>query len=146
MNSMIKCIVVVLLTAILTLGAAFMIGPQIMIIVPVAIVAGIVFAARRSFLSLVCFGYPFTFGLVSAYIGCSEVTDYERTSAFAVSMVIGVAGAGLMAAGLWKTLSNRTARTEPGRVGTRPVDDDGRRVGWTIGEPDSGIVDPNRRA
>jgi hypothetical protein len=111
---MIKSIVVVLLTAILTAGAYFMIGPQIMVIVPVAIVAGIFFAIRRSFLSLVCFGYPFTFGLVSALIGCSEITDYERTSAFAVSIVIGVAGVGLIAAGLWKALPSRTTEKVSG--------------------------------
>lgn len=47
MNSMIKCIVVVLLTAILAACSILMIGPQIVIIVPVAIVVGIVFAIRR---------------------------------------------------------------------------------------------------
>ena len=110
MNRLSKSIVVLLLTAILTANAAFMIGPQIMIIVPAAIVAGIAFAIRRSFLSLVCFGYPFTFGLASALIGCAEITDYERTTAFAVSIAIGMAGVGLIAAGLWKALPNRTAR------------------------------------
>ncbi len=110
MNRIIKSTVAVLLTAILTAGAYFMIGPQIMIIVPVAIVAGIVFAVRRSFLSLVCFGYPLTFGLASAYIGCSEVTGYERTSPFAVSMGIGLAGVGLIATGLWTALPSGTAR------------------------------------
>ena len=52
MNKMIKSIVVVLLTAIITAGAFFMIEPQIMIIVPVAFVAAIAFAFRRSSLSL----------------------------------------------------------------------------------------------
>ena len=107
MNTIAKSMIVAFLTAFLTAGAFFMIGPQIMIIVPVAIVAGIVFAFRRSFLSLVCFGYPFTFGLVSASIGCSEVTDYERTLAFAGSIVIGLAGVGLITAGLWKALPSR---------------------------------------
>jgi hypothetical protein len=114
MKKIVKSIVVVLLTAILTVGAYFMIGPQIMIIVPVAIVAGIVLAFRRSFLSLVCFGYPFTFGLVSAYIGCAEIDDYARTAAFAISIVIGTVGVGLMATGLWKALSAGTAGTESG--------------------------------
>lgn len=114
MNRMIKSIVVLLFTALVTVGAAFMIGPQIMIIVPVAIVAGIVFAIRRSFLSLVCFGYPFTFGLVSAMIGCAEIARYERTLSFAVSIVIGVVGAGLAAAGLWKALPGRTAAEASG--------------------------------
>jgi hypothetical protein len=109
-TAIIKSIVVVLLTAILTLGAYFMIGPQITIIVPVAIVAGIIFAFRRSFISLVCFGYPLTFGLVSAYIGCAEIDDYTQTLAFAISIVIGLVGAVLIAAGLWKALSDRTTK------------------------------------
>ena len=123
MNGMIKCIVVVLLTAILTAGAYFMIGPQIMIIVPAAILAGVVFAVRRSFLSLVCFGYPFTFGLASALIGYAEITDYERTSAFVVSVVIGMAGVGLMAAGLWKALPSKTIRTASGVTEQSPAGD-----------------------
>jgi|GEM_PF-635622 len=109
-TAIIKSIGVVLLTAILTLGAYFMIGPQITIIVPVAIVAGIIFAFRRSFISLVCFGYPLTFGLVSAYIGCAEIDDYTQTLAFAISIVIGLVGAVLIAAGLWKALSDRTTK------------------------------------
>lgn len=111
---MIKITVVTSLTAILTVGAFFMIGPQIMIIVPVAILAGIVFAFRRSFLSLVCFGYPLTFGLVSAYIGCSEIIGYQRTSPFAVSVIIGLVGVGLIAAGLWKALPGWTTRNVNG--------------------------------
>lgn len=110
MNKVIKSIAVLFLTVILTAGCGLMIGPQIMIIVPVAIAAGIIFAIRRSFLSLVCFGYPFTFGLLSALIGCSEMPDYERTLAFAVSIGIGLAGVGLIAAGLWKALPERTTK------------------------------------
>ena len=102
------------LPAILTLGAYFMIGPQIMIIVPVAIVAGIIFAFRRSFISLVCFGYPLTFGLVSAYIGCAEIDDYTRAPAFAISIFIGLLGVGLIAAGLWKALPDRTTKISNG--------------------------------
>ena len=110
MNKTIKSIVVLVLTAIITVGAFFMIGPQIMIIVPVFFVAGIVFAFRRSSLSLVCFGYLFSFGLVSAYVGSLEITDYERTSPFVVSMVLGLVGVGLIAAGLWQALSGRTIK------------------------------------
>ncbi len=114
MNRITKSIAVLLLTAIFTAGSLLMIGPQIMVIIPLAIVAGIIFAVRRSHLSLACFGYPFTFGLLSALIGCAEVTGYERTMAFAVSTVIGVVGVGLIAAGLWKALPSRTATTESG--------------------------------
>ena len=113
-TTIIKSTFVLLFTAILTAGAALMIGPQIMIIVPTAIVAGIVFAVRGSFLSLVCFGYPFTFGIVSALIGCAEIDDYARTAAFAISIVIGTVGVGLMATGLWKALPSRTAGTASG--------------------------------
>jgi hypothetical protein len=87
-----------------------MIGPQIMLIVPLALVAGIVFAMRRSFWSLVCFGYPFLFGLVSAWIGYKEMPGYERTVAFAISTGLGLVGCVLIAVGLWKALSGRKAK------------------------------------
>lgn len=118
MKGITKSIVVLLLTAVLSAGSALMIGPQIMVIVPLSIVAGIVFAIRRSFLSLVCFGYPFTFGLVSALIGATEIDAYERTTAFAISVVIGLTGVGLMAAGLWKALPTRTVGATRGEQGT----------------------------
>ena len=73
---MLKVIVVLILTALLAVSALCMIGPQIMIIVPLVVVAGIVFAILRSSVSLVCFGYPLTFGLVSAYVGFWEVAGY----------------------------------------------------------------------
>ena len=116
MNSTMKIITVVLLTVVLTLGALFMIGPQIMFIVPLAIGAGITLALRRSFMSLVCFGYPLVFGLVSAYVGYFELPGYERTLAFAVSVAIGAVGVGLMALGLWKIIPSRGSKSvsEPG--------------------------------
>jgi hypothetical protein len=113
-NAIIKSIAVVLLTTILTLGAYLMIGPQIMVIVPVAIVVGIIFASRRSFISLVCFGYPLTFGLVSAYIGCAEIDDYTQTTAFAISITFGFVGVGLIAVGLWKALPDHTTKKSNG--------------------------------
>ena len=106
---LINSVIVLLLMAILTAGAALMIGPQIMIIVPTAIAAGIFLAFRRSYLSLVCFGYPITFGLVSALIGWFEIGGYERTTAFAISVGIGMMGVCLMATGLWKTFAAKTA-------------------------------------
>ena len=114
MSKVTRSIAVLFLTAFLTAGSALLIGPQIMIIVPTVIATGIVFAIRRSFVSLICFGYPLTFGLVSAFIGCSELTGYERTSPFAVSIVIGLVGVSLIAAGLWKTLPRRTTRKAKG--------------------------------
>ncbi|NCF13292.1 MAG: hypothetical protein GWP68_07945 [Verrucomicrobiaceae bacterium] len=99
-----KIITVVLLTVVLTLGALFMIGPQIVFIVPLAIGAGITL------------GYPLVFGLVSAYVGYFELPGYERTLAFAVSVAIGAVGVGLMALGLWKTIPSRGSKSvsEPG--------------------------------
>lgn len=107
-----KSIAVVFLTATLTASALLMIGPQIMFIVPLCILAGIIFAASRSFLSLVCFGYPLVFGLVSAYIGYCEMTDYIKTSAFAVSVAIGAVGVVLMATGLWKAMPVGATKAE----------------------------------
>ena len=98
---------VLLLTAVIAASSIIMVGPQILLIVPVALLAGIVFALRRSFWSLVCFGYPFTFGLISAWAGYMELPDYERTTAFAVSVCIGLVGYVLIAVGLWKALSGR---------------------------------------
>ena len=101
---MIRGVVVLLLTAIFTAGAALMIGPQILIMVPAAMLGGIIFALRRSFLSLVCIGYPFTFGMVSAVIGWAEKDGFMQMTGFAISLAIGMVGVGLVATGLWKTL------------------------------------------
>ena len=101
-----RAVLVIVLTAVITASSIMMVGPQIMVIVPVALLVGIVFAVGRSFWSLVCFGYPFTFGFISAGIGYSEVPGYERTTA-AVSIGIGLAGCVLIAMGLWKALPGR---------------------------------------
>jgi hypothetical protein len=98
---------VIVLTAIIAASNIIMVGPQILVIVPVALLSGVVFALRRSFWSLVCFGYPFTFGLISAGMGYTELADYERTTAFAVSIGIGMVGCVLIAIGLWKALPGR---------------------------------------
>ena len=116
-----RIMIVLLVTAILTASAVIMIGPQIMLIVPAAIGVGIVFALRRSFLSLVCFGYPFTFGLVSALIGCGEIDGYAQTPAFAVSVGIGMVGVALIATGLWKTLAARTRNNTGGGAEQDPA-------------------------
>ena len=108
MSRLNKSISAFALTVVITAASVLMIGPQIMVIVPVALLAGIVFAVRRSFLSLVCLGYPLTFGLVSAWIGCAEINDYSQTTAFFVSVVIGMIGVCLIATGFWKVLPERT--------------------------------------
>lgn len=102
--SPVRAILVIVLTAVIAASIIIMVGPQIVVIVPVALLAGIVFAVRRSFWSLVCFGYPLTFGLISAWAGYMELADYERTTAFAVSIGLGLAGCVLIAVGLWKAL------------------------------------------
>jgi len=118
MKRITKSIVVLLLTAVLSAGSVLMIGPQIMVIIPLAIVAGIVLAIRRSFLSLVCFGYPLTFGLVSALIGATEIDGYDRTTAFAISVFIGLTGVGLTLTGFWKALPTGTVGATDGDEGT----------------------------
>ena len=69
-----------------------MIGPQILVIAPLILCLGIYFAFRRSFLSLVCLGYPLSFGLVSAYIGYYELKNYTDDSEFWVAVGIGITG------------------------------------------------------
>jgi hypothetical protein len=101
---------VLILTVGIAASSIVMIGPQIIVIVPVALVAGLVFAIRRSFWSLVCFGYPFLFGLVSAWIGYKEMPGYERTVAFAISIGIGIVGVVLVAMGLWLALPGRNGK------------------------------------
>jgi len=56
-----RCIIVrialvLILTAVIATSSILLVGPQVIVIVPVAIGVGIVFALRRSFWSLVCFG------------------------------------------------------------------------------------------
>lgn len=99
-----KIITVLMLMTIFTAGSRLMVGPQIVLIVPATVLAGVFFFLRRSALSWVYFGYPLTFGLISARIGCAELAGYEQTPAFAVSVLVGVLGAGLIAAGFWKGL------------------------------------------
>ena len=50
--------VVVLLTAIIAASSIMLAGPQVLVMAPFALGAGLVFALKRSFWSLVCFGYP----------------------------------------------------------------------------------------
>ena len=109
-SSIARGALVLLRTTVIAASSIIMVGPQILVIVPVALLAGIVFALRRSFWSLVCFGYPFTFGLISAGMGYTELRDYERTTAFAVSIGLGLVGCVLIAMGLWKALPGRNEK------------------------------------
>jgi hypothetical protein len=95
---------VLALTVTIAAGSILMVGPQIVVIVPLALVAGLVFALRRSCWSLICFGYPLTFGLISAGIGYTEIAGYEQSPAFIISIGIGLVGCTLVAMGLWRTL------------------------------------------
>ena len=105
--SIFRAFLVPILTVVVAAASILMVGPQIIVIVPVALVLGLVFAFRRSFWSLVCFGYPFTFGLISAWIGYKEMPGYERTTPFVISIGIGVVGCVLIAGGLWKALPGK---------------------------------------
>jgi len=106
--SIARATLAMLLTAVIAASSIVMVGPQIVLIVPLAFVLGLIFALRRSFWSLVSFGYPFTFGLISAWAGHREMPGYERSTAFTVSIGIGFIGLALIATGLWKALPART--------------------------------------
>ncbi len=99
-----RAALVLILSAILAASSIVMIGPQIIVIGTSALALGILFAVRRSFWSLVCFSYPFTFGLISAWIGYKETPGYEQTAAFSISIGIGLIACVLIAVGLWMSL------------------------------------------
>ena len=105
----IKSILIFLLTLTLMAGSFLLIGPQIVPIVAVSFCMGIFFVFRKSFLSLVFFGYPLTFGWVSAYIGLYELNDFVNDSEFWVALGIGALGTMLVFLGFWKTLFRREA-------------------------------------
>ena len=105
----IKSILIFLLTLTLMAGSFLLIGPQIVPIVATSFCLGIFFVFRKSFLSLVFFGYPITFGWVSAYIGFYELDDYINDSGFSVALGIGALGTILVFLGFWKTLFRREA-------------------------------------
>ena len=100
----IKSILISLLTLTLMTGSFLMIGPQIFPIIGVSFCLGIFFIFRKSLLSLVFFGYPLTFGLVSAYIGFHELNNYANDSEFWIALGIGSLGTMLVFLGFWKTL------------------------------------------
>ncbi|MDG1356011.1 MAG: hypothetical protein P8P90_07155 [Opitutales bacterium] len=100
----IKSILVSLLTLTLMAGSFLMIGPQVVPIFTVSFCLGIFFVFRKSFLSLVFFGYPLTFGLVSAYIGFHELNNFANDSEFWIALGIGALGTMLVFLGFWKTL------------------------------------------
>lgn len=95
---------VLALSAMVACSGILMLGPQITVIVPVALILGIFFAVRRSFGSLICFGYPLTFGLISAWVGCKEIPGYGITFEFFIVSGIGLTACVLIAVGLWQTL------------------------------------------
>ena len=100
----IKSILIFLLTLTVLAGSFLLIGPQIVPIVAVSFGLGTFFICTKSFLSLVFFGYPLTFGLVSAYIGFHELDNYANDSGFWVALGIGALGTMLVFLGFWKTL------------------------------------------
>ena len=99
-----KSILIFLLTLTVLAGSFLLIGPQIVPIVATSFCLGIFFVFRKSFLSLVFFGYPITFGWVSAYIGLYELNDFVNDSEFWVALGIGALGTMLVFLGFWKTL------------------------------------------
>ena len=103
-NLLIKWIIFSLLSITLPVASVLMFGPQLFIITPVLFCLGVFFVFRRSFLSLICFGYPLSYGLFSAYIGFHELNDYTKAIEFWVALGIGITGATLIAFGLWKAM------------------------------------------
>ena len=101
---LIKRIIFLLLCLTLPVASVLMFGPQLFIITPVLFCLGVFFVFRRSFLSLICFGYPLSYGLFSAYIGYHELNDYTKATEFWVALGIGITGATLIAIGLWKAM------------------------------------------
>lgn len=108
--SLSRAALVLFLTTIITTGSILMVGPQVVFVVPVALLAGIILAVRRSFWSLVFFGYPLTFGLLFAWIGYQEQAGHEYTTNFAISAGIGLIGCALIASGLWMSLPKGEAK------------------------------------
>lgn len=108
-----RAALVLTLTIVITASSIIFVGPQILLIVPLALVAGLVFALRRSFWSLVCFGYPFTFGFLKAGIGYKQIPGYEQTVVFAISIGIGLVGCVLIGVGLWKALPGNVSEIAP---------------------------------
>lgn len=92
-----------------------LIGPQIVLMIPAALLLGVLFTAVRSSWSWVSFGYPLTLGLVSTWIGCTEIPKYYYTTGFWLSLGIGLLGLLLVARGFWLL----TAADKPSTV-TRP--------------------------
>ena len=101
---LIKRIIFLLLCFTLPVASVLMFGPQLFIIVPLLFCLGVFFIFRRSFLSLICFGYPLSYGLFSAYVGFHELNDYTKATEFWVALGIGIVGVDLIAVGLLKTL------------------------------------------
>ena len=101
---LIKRIIFLLLCFTLPVASVLMFGPQLFIIVPLLFCLGVFFVFRRSFLSLICFGYPLSYGLFSAYVGFHELNDYTKSTEFWVALGIGIVGVDLIAVGLLKTL------------------------------------------
>ena len=90
-------------------------GPQIALMVPAALLLGVLFVGVRSSWCWVSFGYPLTFGLISAWIGCAEIPNYYYTTGFGLSLGIGLSGLLLVARGFWLiTAAKSTSK------GTRP--------------------------
>lgn len=117
-----KIALVSVLSPLIAAGSLLMIGPQILFLVPVAIITGIIFAVRRSFWSAVFFGYPLTFGLAVAWIGYHETPGYQNSMSYAVSIAIGLIGFGLIALGLWHSLPNGKTKNSIASINAKEID------------------------
>ena len=104
-------------TVLVAACSILLIRPQIVLMIPAALLLGVLFTAVRSSWSWVSFGYPLTYGLVSACIGCAEISNYYYTTGFWFSLGIGLFGLLLVARGFWLfTAANRPSNFTPPSV------------------------------
>jgi hypothetical protein len=112
--------ILLLLPIFFVVSGWLMYGPQIGVTVPVMLVLGIYFTIKRSAYAFIFTGFPLLFALLSVMIGMVEVSGYENTADFKVSILIGGVGLLSISVGLWKVLP----KTSPENITSNLKEDD----------------------